>query len=149
MKLWNIPKYSILMHQSGGSRNFWTGDTVENIVVWGLFSNWCPFTHTNIFVVRVENKMHIVHIDCMLTIIIMHFMQSKFIKTKQNFLSNRGACTWCARTRSSFGDTCVLIMDDTNFFSFKNLVLKQKNYTQFKRNMIYVSTLQLSMFYQS
>ena len=40
-------------------------------------------------------------------------------------------------------------MDDTIFFSYKNLVLKQKNYTQFERNKIYVSTLQLSMFYQS
>ena len=76
----------------------------------GIVFKLMPPLHIPLFF-RLENKMHIVHIHCMMTISIMHFMQSKFTKTNQNFLSNKGACTWCARTRSFFGDTCVLIME--------------------------------------
>ena len=55
-------------------------------------------------------------------------MQSKFTKTNQNFFSKRGACTWFARTRSSFGDTCVLIMEIWHKFFFL-----QKSGTQTKK----------------
>ena len=41
------------------------------------------------FLVRVENKMHIVYIACWLQLKYVRVMQSKFTKNKPNFFSNR------------------------------------------------------------
>ena len=49
----------------GGCRNFKTGGGAVGFWVWRLF--WCPFTYISyLSVVRVENKIHIVKIECWL-----------------------------------------------------------------------------------
>lgn len=154
MKLWNISKYSILMHQSGGSRNFWTGDMVENIVVWGLFSNWCPFTHTklNIFAVRVENKIyayctHWLHDGYKYNA----FYAVKIYQNKPKFSFKQGGvhlvcpyqillwrymCTY-------YGNMTQILFPSKIWYSNKKITLN------LKKNKIYVSMWQLNMFYQS
>ena len=47
--------------------------------------------NTCAFVVRVENKLHIVHFACLLQLKYIPVMQSKFTKSTPKIFSNRGA----------------------------------------------------------
>ena len=70
---------------------------VEFLGVWELF--WCSFTYIQCFVVRSENKMHIVNNAYCLQLKYMLVMQSDFTKTKpQKLIKGK----WGRPVRSSW-----------------------------------------------
>ena len=90
------------MYLSGGAKNFRNGgrgpDAVE--FSWSCFD--APSQTSHVFVVRVENKIHIVKIACGQQLKYMHFMHSKFTQIKRKLKGEGGA--WCAGPRSLFGN---------------------------------------------
>ena len=54
------------------------------------------------FIIRVKNKIHIVHIACLLQLKYMRVRQSKFTKTNTKICSNEGGGVQCAGPGSAF-----------------------------------------------
>ena len=100
------------MYLSGGTKNFRNGpgpDAVE-------FSRDCfdaPSQTSHALVVRVENKIHIVEIECGLQLKYMHFMHSKYTQIKRKLKGEGGHLvrrSWiivCKRSVVNINLTCI------------------------------------------